>query len=160
MSNKVLTYSGLSYYHGKITQEFNKKQNTLVSGTNIKTINGQSLLGSGNLTIGGGSGTVFYEHTIEIDLPNTELYIRLISPRNTAYTFNNLLDDLAGSALVIQAYGYQDEMILVYAGINDGYGKLHVIKLSQIYGEGIVHYWYDSTQATIVDDDFDVYPYY
>lgn len=32
------------------------KQDTLVSGTNIKTINGQSLLGSGDITISGGSG--------------------------------------------------------------------------------------------------------
>ena len=37
------------------------KQDTLISGTNIKTINHQSLLGSGNITIeggGGGSGVV------------------------------------------------------------------------------------------------------
>lgn len=32
------------------------KQDTLVSGTNLKTINGQSLLGSGNITISGGGG--------------------------------------------------------------------------------------------------------
>jgi len=32
---------------------FNAKQDTLVSGTNIKTINGSSILGSGNLTISG-----------------------------------------------------------------------------------------------------------
>ena len=32
------------------------KQDTLVSGTNIKTINGASILGSGNITIEGGSG--------------------------------------------------------------------------------------------------------
>ena len=32
------------------------KQDTLVSGTNIKTINGSSLLGSGDLTISGGGG--------------------------------------------------------------------------------------------------------
>jgi hypothetical protein len=32
----------------------NAKQATLVSGTNIKTINGDSLLGSGNITVGGG----------------------------------------------------------------------------------------------------------
>lgn len=31
------------------------KQDTLVSGTNIKTVNGSSLLGSGNITISGGS---------------------------------------------------------------------------------------------------------
>ena len=34
------------------------KQDTLVSGTNIKTINGTSLLGSGDITIEGGSGNV------------------------------------------------------------------------------------------------------
>ena len=34
----------------------NGKQATLVSGTNIKTINGDSLLGSGNITISGGGG--------------------------------------------------------------------------------------------------------
>ena len=32
-----------------------EKQDTLVSGTNIKTINGNSLLGSGDITISGGS---------------------------------------------------------------------------------------------------------
>lgn len=30
------------------------KQDVLVSGTNIKTINGESILGSGNIVIGGG----------------------------------------------------------------------------------------------------------
>lgn len=34
------------------------KQDALVSGTNIKTVNGTSLLGSGDITIGGLSGTV------------------------------------------------------------------------------------------------------
>ena len=38
---------------------FNGKQAALISGTNIKTINGTSLLGSGNIVIsGGGGGTV------------------------------------------------------------------------------------------------------
>lgn len=35
---------------------WNSKQATLVSGTNIKTINNQSILGSGNIEISGGSG--------------------------------------------------------------------------------------------------------
>lgn len=34
-----------------------KKQDTLVSGTNIKTINGESILGSGNITISSGGGS-------------------------------------------------------------------------------------------------------
>ena len=36
--------------------EIANKQDKLVSGTNIKTINGESILGSGNITINGGSG--------------------------------------------------------------------------------------------------------
>ncbi len=41
------------------------KQDNLVSGTNIKTINSQSLLGSGNIVISGGGGTqnVFIQET-------------------------------------------------------------------------------------------------
>ena len=39
-----------------ITAATSTKQDTLVSGTNIKTINGEALLGEGNITIQGGSG--------------------------------------------------------------------------------------------------------
>jgi len=39
------------------TPNLTTKQDTLVSGTNIKTINGSSLLGSGNLTISGTGGS-------------------------------------------------------------------------------------------------------
>ena len=37
-------------------QDISGKQDKLVSGTNIKTINGQSIVGSGNITISGGGG--------------------------------------------------------------------------------------------------------
>lgn len=39
-------------------QYFATKQDGLVSGANIKTINGSSILGSGNLTVAGGGGNV------------------------------------------------------------------------------------------------------
>lgn len=39
-----------------VTNAINGKQATLVSGTTIKTINGESVLGSGNITISGGGG--------------------------------------------------------------------------------------------------------
>lgn len=35
-----------------LTSRFNTKQNTLVSGTNIKTVNSNNLLGSGNISVG------------------------------------------------------------------------------------------------------------
>lgn len=41
-----------------VTSALNNKQATLVSGTSIKTVNGQSLLGSGNITIQGGDTIV------------------------------------------------------------------------------------------------------
>ena len=41
------------------------KQNTLVSGTNIKTINGQNILGSGDIEIQGGTGDVTQEYVDE-----------------------------------------------------------------------------------------------
>jgi hypothetical protein len=41
----------------------NAKQDTLISGTNIKTINGNSILGSGNLSISGGGGATNLAYT-------------------------------------------------------------------------------------------------
>lgn len=61
MANKnYLDKSGLSYFWGKIKSALSGKQDALVSGTNIKTVNNQSLLGSGNITIQGGGGTQVY----------------------------------------------------------------------------------------------------
>lgn len=70
-TKKILDKNGLEYYTGKIKQQIPKKtsdltndnnfidntyhdsskQDTLVSGTNIKTINNTSILGSGNINI-------------------------------------------------------------------------------------------------------------
>jgi len=41
---------------GTVITDISSKQDTLVSGTNIKTINNTSILGSGNINISGGSG--------------------------------------------------------------------------------------------------------
>lgn len=41
-------------------------QNTLVSGTNIKTINNESILGSGNISVGGGSGGITFDDVYPI----------------------------------------------------------------------------------------------
>ena len=51
--------SDLTNDSGFITDSYHDstKQDTLVSGTNIKTINNETLLGSGNITISGGTAT-------------------------------------------------------------------------------------------------------
>ena len=55
---KFQTIAGMTDYvtQTELTTDLADKQDTLVSGTNIKTINNQSLLGEGNITIGGGGG--------------------------------------------------------------------------------------------------------
>lgn len=52
-TNKFVTTSEKTTWSGK--------QDALISGTNIKTINNESLLGSGNITIQGGGGTSDYD---------------------------------------------------------------------------------------------------
>ena len=56
--NELTNKPDLSQYATK--EEVNSKQDTLISGENIKTINNQSILGSGNIEIqGGGSGSSY-----------------------------------------------------------------------------------------------------
>lgn len=50
------TISG--YDDTEIREEISGKQETLISGSNIKTINNQSILGEGNINISGGGGDI------------------------------------------------------------------------------------------------------
>lgn len=49
------------------------KQDTLVSGTNIKTINGQSLVGSGDIEVGGGGTSDYTQLTNKPQINSVEL---------------------------------------------------------------------------------------
>jgi hypothetical protein len=51
--------------HGVNLSQLNTKQDTLVSGVNIKTINNESLLGTGNLVISGGGGDSLWQNDID-----------------------------------------------------------------------------------------------
>lgn len=51
---------------GTVVTDVSGKQDTLVSGTNIKTINNESILGSGNITIQGGGTTYTAGEGIDI----------------------------------------------------------------------------------------------
>ena len=77
-------------------------QETLVSGTNIKTINNQSILGSGNITIQGGSGGGGGETVIE--LTQAEYDALTEYPENTTYIITDAtpinMDDYATTGTV------------------------------------------------------------
>ena len=47
-----------------VTSALSNKQDKLISGTNIKTINGQSILGSGNIEISGGVSQDYVDNAI------------------------------------------------------------------------------------------------
>lgn len=66
-------------------QTWNNKQDTLVSGTNIKTINNNSILGSGNLSIQEVYST--NEQVIGTWIDGKPLY-RKVTPVTTSTTFN------------------------------------------------------------------------
>lgn len=62
-----------------IGTEVKSKQDTLVSGTNIKTINNQSILGTGNITISGAGGVqnvYIQEAEPTIDVGTSALWIQ------------------------------------------------------------------------------------
>jgi len=96
----------------------NAKQATLVSGTNIKTINGTTLLGSGDLVIsggGGGSGTVTNVSSSTADLtvtnPTTTPSLTVVSaPKlTTARNINGVPFD--GTAAITVADATKEPVI-------------------------------------------------
>lgn len=89
LANTVNTYH--TELNDKITDLYDKlntKQATLVSGTNIKTINGNSILGSGNITIesGGGGTSVTVDDNInstsENPVQNKVIYSALLNKQD------------------------------------------------------------------------------
>lgn len=109
--------TNISNLQTSVTNLQNTKQDTLISGTTLKTINNQSLLGSGNIDVSGGGGGTGITNYQVIDrtssLPtatatspdfvqiNGKLYqkkITQVSPSTitdlsgTTWVFNNILD--------------------------------------------------------------------
>ena len=87
--NKVTTLSRRSrddqYPSAKcVYDKLATKQDTLVSGTNIKTINNESILGSGNINIQGGSGSSEWGNITGTLSDQADLQTALNSKANTS----------------------------------------------------------------------------
>ena len=61
---EYLDKTGLTYLWSKLKDLFNSKQDTLESGVNIKTINGNSIVGSGNINTRSGGQYSDYTKTL------------------------------------------------------------------------------------------------
>lgn len=99
-SNKVTSWSStttdIHYPSEKLVKDsLDAKQNTLVSGTNLKTINNNSLLGSGNISInasGGGSNITDYY----FDSTNNEIILEYdsgVTQADIVTSWSNTLSD-------------------------------------------------------------------
>lgn len=89
MSKKYLDATGVTHLWQKIADYAQAK---LVSGTNIKTVNGNSLLGSGNITIGGG-GSSEERVNLELDFSTGDITIT-----DTTYTTEQAIYNAAAAA--------------------------------------------------------------
>lgn len=85
MVNKITTPPTTSELIGKVNEIIDDKQDALVSGTNIKTINNTSILGSGNIDIQGGGSS--YTAGTGINITNDVISVEGVKDqRNTTTT--------------------------------------------------------------------------
>ena len=98
-----------------ITAATSTKQDTLVSGTNIKTINGETLLGEGNITIQGGGSS--YTAGDGIDITNN-----VISVTGKVDT-SAITTSISSSST--------DAQVPSAKAVNDKLGGLSLVKLNQ-----------------------------
>ena len=121
-----------------VTAATSTKQDTLVSGTNIKTINNESILGSGNITIEGGGGSS-YTAGDGIDITNDVISVtgKTDSSAFTAYTAatnSRLSEDEEVTAAALNNINdrlSEDEEVTA-AGLNAVNSALGGLKLQQI----------------------------
>ena len=99
------------------TSEWNGKQDALVSGSNIKTINGESILGAGNISISaGGWSTALYQHNIVMSFGSGRGQGRVSFSLITydSYTYED--DDADLIAYKLSLAGYYGDVCLPASG--------------------------------------------
>lgn len=97
LNNRIATENDLPDISGK--------QDTLVSGTNIKTINNTSLLGSGNITISGGGGTA-----TDVQINGTSIVSNNTANIITNTAYNSSSNKIATMSDVPDISGKQDKI--------------------------------------------------
>lgn len=124
-----------------VQNEVQTKQANLVSGTNIKTINGQSILGSGNLSVEGAqtSGSI-YKHTVKIYFYSGTAEVNLIvySKDNFIYTLSDLGKILSHSNII--NYG---------SAINENGAIIIMLNLEYKYGNYFYSLFYDTVNGVL-----------
>lgn len=116
MSDKYVNANGVSAIKNYIDTKIGTKQDALVSGTNIKTINNTSILGSGNITIEGGGMELVSNPTVNNVLLTDatgqaiDSGVNLDSKVDTTYSTTNDTSQVAnvGNAISLRQYDNSD----------------------------------------------------
>lgn len=134
----------------KITSELGEKQDTLVSGTNIKTVNGASILGSGDVAIGANVGDIIYANTaplsgtwlkcdgsIYLQADYTTLfakirhdYVNAMPYNQGAETLNSSPSAAGAGAYAVNNYGYGNnyDQLVTFEGASEVVGVNGTLK--------------------------------
>lgn len=101
----------------------NAKQNTLVSGTSIKTINGNSLLGSGDIVVSSDGSTIYNENDCVVDT-NLVGYFKMTAIKKGRELILNIMISLKATAPA--SGGTYTDLITMPAGIvfSNGYNVI------------------------------------
>ena len=123
-----------------ITAATSTKQDTLVSGTNIKTINGETLLGEGNITIQGGGGGLTEDDELLLSTALTDLNDRKIDASEVKSNYQ-MKGDYATKYYVTTALEPYEtkldeintEEVTAYAlnDLNNKFGGLSLVKITE-----------------------------
>lgn len=106
---------------------WNAKQDTLVSGVNIKTINGASILGSGNLVISGGGGGPG-GHT-----DHNDLLVRDAADAHPVSSITGLTEALAGKAAASHSHAISD-VVNLQSSLDSKASSSHVHTIANVTG--------------------------
>ena len=111
-----------------VAEAVSDKQDSLVSGTNIKTINNQSILGSGNITIEGGS-SITVDQTFNPESQNAQsgkAVAEAVAPKLELLGVYELQNDITYNILE-DASNYTK--IMLYIDKNNGVANDNAIRL-------------------------------
>ena len=125
-----------------ITAATSTKQDTLVSGTNIKTINGETLLGEGNIEIqgGGGGGGLTEDDELLLSTALTDLNDRKIDASEVKSNYQMKGDYATKNYVTTALEPYETKLdeinteeVTAYAlnDLNNRFGGLSIVKITE-----------------------------
>lgn len=123
-----------------ITAATSTKQDTLVSGTNIKTINGETLLGEGNITIEGGSVGLTEDDELLLSTALTDLNDRKIDASDVKANYQKKGDYVTKDYVTTALEPYETKLdeinteeVTAYAlnDLNNKFGGLSLVKITE-----------------------------